>query len=131
MRISFQPPVPVVPIVSAQDAKDFYLDFLGFAVDWGWPANDDGQQFYAQISRSGVQLHLRGERRGVSRIELLIRMSGLDLLREELWIRKDLYDRPLDVGHTPDDRRELHVRDPFGNWLRFSENNPPGVSGSS
>ena len=28
---------------------------------------------------------------------------------------------------TPDDRREIQITDPFGNLVRFSENNPPGT----
>lgn len=130
--ISLQPPVPIVPVASVSAAREFYLDVLGFAADWGWPDDDRGRRFYAQISRSGVQLYLR-ERRGSDEpgIELLIRMSGLDGLLAELAANNGRHALPLEVRHTPDDRRELQVEDPFGNRLRFSENNPPGVSAPS
>jgi hypothetical protein len=63
-------------------------------------------------------------------MELLIRTAGLDVLHEELSSKKYRYAQ-LGIRHTPDDRREIHVTDPFGNRLRFSENNPPGVFQSS
>jgi catechol 2,3-dioxygenase-like lactoylglutathione lyase family enzyme len=121
--ISLQPPVPVVGISSPDRAKRFYVDFLGFVIDWGWREGDD-QPMYAQISRSGVSMHLSEHH--APGTELLIRMTGLDALHAELASATHGY--ALAVRHTPDDRREVHVTDPFGNKLRFSENNPPHVS---
>ena len=40
--VSLQPPVPVLQIASAVEAKKFYVDFLSFAVDWGWHENAQG-----------------------------------------------------------------------------------------
>lgn len=124
--ISLEPAVPVVQVASAPDAKRFYGDFLGFTADWGWPEADDESHFYAQVSRSGLSLHLStyGSARGAT--ELLVRMSGLAALRAELASKANAV--PLSVRHTPDDRTELLVTDPFGNRLRFSENNPPGTA---
>jgi catechol 2,3-dioxygenase-like lactoylglutathione lyase family enzyme len=134
--IALQPPIPVVRISSVKKAKEFYIDFLGFVADWGWPEDDDDRPLYAQISRSGVTLHL-SEHRGEGaprRAELFIRMTGLALLREELMNNNEAGPQDdtstLPKGskvlfrHTPDDRWELQVSDPFGNWLRFSENKP-------
>jgi hypothetical protein len=53
--VSLQPPVPVLTIASAAEARKFYLDYLGFTADWGWPENGQGP-LYAQISRSEVTL---------------------------------------------------------------------------
>jgi hypothetical protein len=124
--ISLEPAIPVMQIGSVPDAKKFYVDFLGFTVDWGWPENDGERSLYAQISRSGVSLHLStyGVERGAT--EVLIRMSGLATLRAELSTKTNSL--PLQVRHTRDDRSELQIADPFGNRLRFSENNPPGIS---
>jgi catechol 2,3-dioxygenase-like lactoylglutathione lyase family enzyme len=124
--ISLEPAIAVVQIASVPDAKKFYVDFLGFTADWGWPDDDGTRSLYAQISRSGVTLHLstHGADRGAT--ELLIRMSGLATLHAELSTKP--YSLPLNFRQTPDDRRELQVTDPFGNRLRFSENNPPGTS---
>lgn len=38
-------------------AKEFYVDFLGFKVDWEHRF-DDNAQLYMQVSRSGARLHL-------------------------------------------------------------------------
>lgn len=124
--VSLEPAVAVIQIGSVPDAKKFYVDFLGFTVDWGWPENDGERSLYAQISRSGVSLHLstHGVERGAT--ELLIRMSGLATLHAELSTKP--YPLSLNVRHTPDDRSEFQVTDPFGNRLRFSENNPPGTT---
>ena len=35
---------------------------------------------------------------------------------------------PTEIRFTPWDSREFEVMDPFGNQLRFWENNPPGVA---
>ncbi len=126
--ISLEPAVPVLPIASGPAAKKFYVDFLGFTADWGWPETDDAGHFYAQVSRSGLSLHLStyGAARGAT--EFLIRMSGLAALSAELSSKANGV--ALNVRNTPDDRTELLVTDPFGNRLRFSENNPPGTAHS-
>jgi hypothetical protein len=119
--IELQPPVPVLSIVSMEKAREFYVDFLGFALDWG-------DASYAQISRSGVQIHLAehsGEASPGSTV--YIRMSGLDAFHQELSGRND-GDALPGIHHTFYDAREFAMTDPFGNRLRFVENNPPGVA---
>jgi hypothetical protein len=123
--VVLQPPVPVLRVASAIEARKFYVDFLGFAVDWGW-SEDPHRPLYAQVSRSGVSLHLSDEPIGNGATQLLIRMTGLDALREELSHKAHPY--ALSLRETQDDRRELQVTDSFGNVLRFSENNPPGTA---
>ena len=121
--VSLQPPVPVLTIASAAEARKFYLDFLDFTVDWGWPENAQ-RPLYAQISRSEVMLHLNEHRPDKGTAELFIRCTGLDALRQALSRKAHGY--ALHLRATPDDRWEIQVTDPFGNVLRFSENNPPG-----
>ena len=123
--ISLEPAIAVVQIASVPDAKKFYVDFLGFTPIGVGPITTASDPC-TRKSRSGVTLHLStyGADRGAT--ELLIRMSGLTTLHAELSTKP--YPLPLDFRQTPDDRRELQVTDPFGNRLRFSENNPPGAS---
>ena len=122
--VSLQPPVPVLTIASAAEARKFYLDFLDFTADWGWP--EDGQRpLYAQISRSEVSLHLNEQRPDKGTSQIFIRCTGLDALHQTLSRKAHGY--ALHLRATPDDRREIQVTDPFGNVLRFSENNPPGM----
>jgi hypothetical protein len=119
--IELQPPVPVLRIFSLEKAREFYVGFLGFAFDWG-------DERYAQISRSDVQIHLAehsGEASAGSAV--YIRMSGLDAFHQEL-SGKNHADALPGIHHTFYDAREFAVMDPFGNRLRFVENNPPGVA---
>ena len=57
MTIAFQQTIPLLRIFDVAKAKEFYLDFLGFTIDW---EHRFGNNFplYAQISRPGLALHL-------------------------------------------------------------------------
>jgi predicted enzyme related to lactoylglutathione lyase len=127
--VFFQPPIPTLSVRSLQEAKPFYEDFLGFQFDWGFPEGNT----YAQISRAEITLHLNADSRlgADSRLSgsagMLIRMSGLDALHRELTERSGIF-APSEINFTPWDSRVFHVVDPFGNAMRFWENNPPGVA---
>jgi hypothetical protein len=54
-----------------------------------------------------------------------MRIRGLDA--RELTERSSVH-APSEVTFTAWDSRVFHVVDPFGNGIRFWENNPPGVS---
>ncbi|MEO8017857.1 MAG: glyoxalase superfamily protein [Pseudomonadota bacterium] len=125
--VALEPPIPVLRITSLATAAEFYVDFLGFKFDWG---KDDppAQRMYAQVSRGGVQLHLAEESEGGKPCALLFRdMKGLAALHRDLVTRKGKF-APTDIRFTPWDSREFEVVDPFGNQLRFWENNPPGLA---
>jgi predicted enzyme related to lactoylglutathione lyase len=121
--VSLQPPIPIVPVTSLQAAVPFYVDFLGFQNDWGF---DEGST-YAQISRSESSLHLDADSQSRGHTKMLIRMAGLDSLHRELSAKAGPF-APGNIIFTPWDSRVFHVTDPFGNELRFWENNPPGIS---
>ena len=121
--IALQPPVPTIRVDSLAQAQPFYLDVLGFAADLGF---EDGST-YAQVTRSGVQLHLNAQSRLSGSSGMLVRMDGLDALHAELSARAGAF-APSAIGFTPWDSRAFHVRDPFGNAIQFWENNPPGVA---
>ena len=110
-------------VASLAEARPFYLDFLGFVGDWG---DEDGST-YAQISRSGVQLHLNAQSRLSGNSGMLVRMDGIDALHAELSARQGQF-APSPISFTPWDSRVFHVIDPFGNAIQFWENNPPGVA---
>jgi catechol 2,3-dioxygenase-like lactoylglutathione lyase family enzyme len=127
--VSLEPPIPTLLVTNRESAAEFYVDFLGFSFDWG---NDGAPDLplYAQVSRGGVQLHLAQASEGGRPSNLLFRdMTGLDALHRELMARKGRF-APSAIAFTPWDSRMFHVTDPFGNELRFWENNPPGVAKS-
>ena len=82
MRIS--PAIPILRSFSEEKAKEFYLDFLGFKLDWEhrFEANFP---LYAQVSRSGLTLHL-SEHHGDATpgSTVFVRMEGIDALHQEL-----------------------------------------------
>ena len=121
--VALQPPVPTISVASLAEARPFYVDFLGFTDDWG---HDDGST-YAQVTRSGVQLHLNAQSRLSGSSGMLVRMDGIDALHAELSARQGRF-APSPIAFTPWDSRVFHVIDPFGNAIQFWENNPPGVA---
>jgi hypothetical protein len=55
MRLSAA--VPILRIFSEEKAKEFYLDFLGFRIEWEHRFGDNFP-LYAQIKRSELIIHL-------------------------------------------------------------------------
>jgi catechol 2,3-dioxygenase-like lactoylglutathione lyase family enzyme len=121
--ISFQPPIPVLRVTSMLEAKAFYQDFLGFEFQWG----SEPDAAYAGVARGEITLHLNAESQSSGSAGLLIRLTGLDALHAELSARSGRF-TPGEITYTPWDSRVFHVIDPFGNGIRFWENNPPGVA---
>jgi len=121
--ISLTPPIPVLRVDSLAEAKPFYGGFLGFGGGWG----DDEGSTYAIVRRSGVELHLNADSQLTGSAGMLVRMEGLDALHAELAAKAGAF-APSAISFTPWDSRVFHVIDPFGNGIRFWENNPPGVA---
>ena len=44
--------VPVFRVFSVDLASAFYVDFLGFTLDWGGPSGGAGTNFFGQVSRA-------------------------------------------------------------------------------
>lgn len=126
-EVKLPEPIPVLRVTSLAAAREFYVDFLGFTFDWG----DDPlpeRPAYAQVSRNGVQLHVAEESEGGKAGTLLFRgVEGLDAFHQELLARRGRFGLSA-IEFTPWDSRVFEVADPFGNHLRFWENNPPGVA---
>jgi len=121
--VSLQPPVPTIRVASLAEARPFYVDFLGFSGNWG---HEEGST-YAQVRRSGVELHLNAESRLSGSSGMLVRMDGIDELHAELSAKQGPF-APSPISFTPWDSRVFHVIDPFGNAIQFWENNPAGVA---
>ena len=57
MSVEFQKTIPILRIFSVEKAKEFYVGFLGFTVDWEHHI-EDNTPAYIQVSRAGLTLHL-------------------------------------------------------------------------
>jgi len=120
----FTAAIPILRIFSVEKAKEFYVDFLGFGIDWEHRFGDDFP-LYAQVSRAGIRLHLSEHHGDASPgSTVFIWMRGLADYHRELLAKDYRYNRP-GLEEAPWDARVMQVSDPFGNRLRFSEPNAP------
>lgn len=117
--IAFRTTAPVLRMFDTAKAKEFYLGFLGFALDWEHRFAPD-LPLYFQVSRNGLVLHLsehHGD--GSPGIVVFVAMHGIEAFHAEITARNYGYMRPgiqeVDWG------REMTVIDPFGNRIRFCE----------
>ena len=118
--VQFARTVPVLRIFDVAKAREFYLDFLGFVVDWEHRHADD-LPLYMQVSRGGLTLHLT-EHHGDAcpGSSVYVYATGLEALHAEVSSKAYRYNRP-GLQDQPWGMRELTVQDPFGNRLRFGE----------
>jgi catechol 2,3-dioxygenase-like lactoylglutathione lyase family enzyme len=117
--MEFSAAIPILRIFSVEKAREFYLNFLGFTLDWEHRFSED-LPLYMQITRSGLTLHL-SEHHGDSTpgSALFIPTQDIDALHAELSARQYRYARP--GVETVDWGKELNIADPFGNRLRFCQ----------
>jgi uncharacterized glyoxalase superfamily protein PhnB len=115
----FGPPVPILRIFDETKAKEFYVGFLGFAIDWEHRF-EDGLPLYMQVSKGSCVLHL-SEHHGDSSPGSAMRVDvdDVDAFQQELLEKQYKYARP-GVERTPWGTRDMAVRDPFGNRLTFT-----------
>jgi catechol 2,3-dioxygenase-like lactoylglutathione lyase family enzyme len=115
--------VPIIRIFDEARAREFYVDWLGFAVDWEHRF-EDGFPLYMQVSRDGIVLHLsehHGD--GTPGTIVYVYARGVAELHAELTSRPYKYLRPvIDEGAVG--KPGMTLADPFGNRLRIEENEP-------
>lgn len=118
-KLKLEPAVPIVRIFDIDKAKEFYLGFLGFAVDWEHRYGDNFP-LYMQVSRSQLRLHLSEHSGDASPGgNMCVYMTGIRDLHRELAARDYRHMKP--GLHDEGDRLELQVIDPFNNRIRFME----------
>jgi len=117
--MQFAPAIPILRIFSVDKAREFYLDFLGFQLDWEHRFAPD-LPLNMQIHRDGLILHL-SEHHGDATpgSALFARVEDLKALERELLAKRYGYARPQ--AEAVDWGLEMQVADPFGNRLRFCQ----------
>lgn len=115
--------IPIFRIFDEEKAREFYVDFLGFHVDW---EHRFGENFplYMQVSKDGCVIHLSGHYGdccpgGAVRIDT----SGVQELCQTLR-NKDYKHAKPGCCRTEWQTIEMSIQDPFGNKLTFYENIP-------
>ncbi|MGC4025373.1 MAG: glyoxalase superfamily protein [Mesorhizobium sp.] len=117
--IQFSLAVPIFRIFDEAKAREFYLDFLGFQLDWEHRFGPN-MPLYMQVSRGSLKLHLSEHSGDASPgSTALVYMEGVEALQKELIDKKYKYNRP---GLQKQDwGLECTVIDPFRNQIRFLE----------
>ena len=120
MAISFEKTVPIFRIFDVAKAREFYVDFLGFTVDWEHRFGDNFP-LYAQVSRGSIVLHL-SEHHGDAcpGSATMIMLQGIDAYHREVTAKDYRYYKP-GIEDEPWGARAMKVTDPFGNRLLFAE----------
>ena len=117
--MGFGKTTPILRIFDEAKAREFYVDFLGFKVDWEHRF-EPGLPLYLQVSKDGCVLHL-SEHHGDCSPGAAIRIetSELDAFHAELASKHYKYARP-EIENMPWGTRDMSVKDPFGNRLIFT-----------
>ena len=112
--------IPVLRIFDLAKAKEFYLDWLGFTIDWEHRFTKNFP-LYMQISLEDIVLHLTehyGDCTPGSKV--FIETKGIDELHKTLVSKKYNYLNP-GIELAPWNAKTMELIDPFGNKLLFNE----------
>ena len=117
--MSFGKTTPILRIFDEAKARAFYVDFLGFKVDWEHRFAPD-LPLYLQVSRDGCVLHLSEHHGDCSPgAAMRIATDELEAFHSELLAKAYSYARP-GLENTPWGSIDMSVKDPFGNRLTFT-----------
>jgi catechol 2,3-dioxygenase-like lactoylglutathione lyase family enzyme len=120
MALTYLRTVPILRSFDEGKAREFYVDFLGFSVDWEHRF-EPGTPLYMQLSRAGIVLHVsehHGD--GSPGVNVRIDVTGLRDFHAELIARRYKNMRP--GLETPEwGGTEMTVIDGAGNRLIFVE----------
>lgn len=119
LNTMLQPPIPILRSFDESKALSFYVEWLGFRIDWQHRFADD-LPLYLQLSRDACVLHL-SEHHGDACPGAALRIPTVDVdaLHAELLTRPYKNYVPT-VNVTPWGSRDMQVLDPFGNRLVFT-----------
>jgi hypothetical protein len=110
---------PILRIFDEAKAREFYLDWLGFAVDWEHRFAP-GMPLYLQVSRAGLVLHLSMHHGDASPgATVFVRMRRIRAFHAEIMARPYAHNRP-GLESAPWGL-QVEVTDPFMNRIRFCE----------
>ena len=113
--------IPLLRIFDTAKAKEFYIDWLGFTIDW---EHRYGETFplYMQVSKDNIRLHLT-EHHGdcCPGAKLYIEFAGsVSDYHASITAKDYRYNKP-GLQEAPWNALTLEVTDPFGNKICFAE----------
>lgn len=112
---------PILRIFDEEKAKSFYVDYLGFKIDWEHRFEEQ-LPVYMQLSKDEIRLHVSEHYGDCSPgAAIRIEIAGLEAYHRGLIEKKNKYSRP-GLERMPWGSDECVVIDPFGNRIIFYEN---------
>lgn len=119
--MNVQKTIPILRIFDYNKAVAFYVDWLGFKIDWEHRFDADAPR-YLQMSFADMAIHLT-EHHGdcTPGSKVFVRCTGLRDYHTALLARNYPFNRP-GLEDAPWGAWTMEVTDPFGNRLLFNEN---------
>ena len=110
---------PILRIFDEAKAREFYIGFLGFKLDWEHRF-EPGLPLYMQVSRDDCVLHL-SEHHGDASPGAAVRIEtdAIESFHQQLQDQAYAYARPA-LKEMPWGTRDMAINDPFGNRLTFT-----------
>ena len=117
-----RPPIPVLRMYDVDATKRFYVDYLGFDLDWQEGEGD--RPVFMRVSRGPVALHLSSHAGdGTPGTAIVIQVDDVAALHRELHGKNYPFMNP---GIEPRGiGQEVTVLDPASNQIRFFEAGKP------
>ena len=115
----FRKTTPILRIFDEAKAREFYLGFLGFRLDWEHRF-EPGLPLYMQVSRDECVLHLSEHHGDASPGSALrIETDAIESFHRQLLAQSYAYARPA-LNETPWGTLDMAIADPYGNRLTFT-----------
>ena len=121
--------IPLFRIFDIVKAKEFYIDWLGFTIDWEHRFGDTSPM-YMQVSKDNILFHLT-EHHGdcCPGAKVYIRFAGGLTAYHTLLHEKDYRFNKPSLATAPWNALIMEVVDPFGNKIIFAEDLKTTVDG--
>lgn len=116
--------IPIFRIFNYEKSIEFYVNFLGFQIDWEDKRN--GVPIYLQVSRHDISIHLsehHGDCSPGAKIFIECVDGGLKEYQKILAEKNYNYNKPS-IDKAEWNALVMEVVDPFGNRIMFNETLP-------
>jgi len=115
--------IPVLRMLSEDESRRFYVEFLGYTIDWEhrFTPDDPRSPLYMQIHRGASVIHLNGHAdEQTATAEVRIPVADLIGLQNELRDKSGDWPTPEAVDPRYEGKpSDMNIHDPAGNHLVF------------
>ena len=115
--------IPVLQVENAARSCDFYCSSLGFEKDWEHQL-EPGLPWFVSVSRGEVTLFLTEHPESAAGALVYLMVEAVDVLAQEFQANKVVLEQ--EPVTQPWGMREMQLKDPDGNRLRFGQDMEDG-----